>query len=120
MLRPSTAPRWKIAIRIFWRACAACAARAMKTGVNPRLTSAALPFLRKTLRVIMIVSPRNEGRAPFQLPFLELRRSQRQRDDLLRCRRLRNHLARGIRGAAGEQRLNRAVDGFCTGVRRER
>ena len=56
MLRPSTAPRWKIAIRIFCRACAACAARAMNAGVKPRLTSAALPFLRKMRRVIMIGS----------------------------------------------------------------
>ncbi len=53
MFRPSTAPRWKIATRIFWRASAACAVRAMNAGANPRLTRARLPFLRKTRRFII-------------------------------------------------------------------
>ena len=68
MLRPSTAPRWKIATRIFCRACAACAARAMNAGAKPRLTSARLPFLRKMRRVIMACS---------RLTSLEFRRSER-------------------------------------------
>src|SRR6187399_168111 len=56
MFKPSTAPRWKIATSIFFRASAACAERATNAGANPRLTIARLPFLRNTRRVIMVSS----------------------------------------------------------------
>src|SRR5688500_18249112 len=109
MLSPSTAPRWKIAIMIFLRACVACAARAMNAGVKPRLTSAAEPFRRKTLRVIMFRL----------LSLLEFRRAERQRDELLRGFRAADRLARRVTHLARQQRRDRVIDRRRGGVRRE-
>src|SRR4029434_8365466 len=54
----------------------ASAARAMNAGANPRLTSARLPFLRKTRRVIMTsapVRPKANGQRPkFSHPASQL------------------------------------------------
>jgi hypothetical protein len=50
MLRPSTAPRWKMATRSFRRDVAASAARVRNDGENPSYSIAAAPDFMKTLR----------------------------------------------------------------------
>src|SRR4051812_38255674 len=53
MLRPSTAPRWKMAISSRLRAVAASAARARNAGAKPSDTIAIAPDLMKRRRVVM-------------------------------------------------------------------
>src|SRR5436305_7445634 len=55
MLRPSTAPRWKIAISCLARPLlpAANAVRERNDGAKPRLTKANAPFFRKIRRETM-------------------------------------------------------------------
>src|SRR3954449_1874736 len=50
MFRPSTAPRWKMAISSLRRVLAAAAARPRNDGANPSDSIAIAPDFRKTLR----------------------------------------------------------------------
>ena len=73
-LRPSTAPRWKIAISCFERPEAATAVRAMNDGAKPRLTKANAPFFTKTRRDIMSEPQSEICTLPSEIsPSLELR-----------------------------------------------
>src|SRR4051812_236629 len=54
MLRPSRAPRWKIAIRRRFRASAAAATRVRNPGANPRESIAAAPDLMK-MRLFVVI-----------------------------------------------------------------
>src|SRR4030095_9853382 len=56
MLRPSTAPRWKIAISSFCRDAVAAAVRARNDGANPIVTIAIAPDFRKIRREVIQVS----------------------------------------------------------------
>src|SRR5580765_8931561 len=101
-LRPSTAPRWKIAMSRFARAAppAANAVRARNEGANPRLTRANAPFLTKTLREVMISSKLQAASCKLKSAIsssLKFRRAQRQRGHLLGARRFRDGGARGVR-----------------------
>ena len=54
MFKPSTAPRWKMAMSTFCLAAVTPATvLARNVGANPRLTSAIAPSLRKMRREIM-------------------------------------------------------------------
>jgi len=53
MLRPSTAPRWKIAINSLRRAPTAAAARPRNDGAKPSDSIAIAPDFKKTLRFMM-------------------------------------------------------------------
>jgi len=58
MLRPSTAPRWKMVISSFLRVAVpvADAVRARNDGANPIVTMAIAPLLRNTRRDVMRTS----------------------------------------------------------------
>src|SRR6516165_12168993 len=57
-LKPSTAPRWKIAMSCFARPLpCAYAVRARNDGAKPRLTRANAPFFRKTRRDVIASQP---------------------------------------------------------------
>src|SRR5262245_14441724 len=99
MLRPSTAPRWKIAISCFVlrEAPAANAVRARNDGAKPRLTRANAPFFRKILREVMF------------LPSLKFRRAKEQCDPLRRRRGLAGRRERCLRDVARERSFDRAL-----------
>src|SRR4051812_35308148 len=99
MFSPSTAPRWKIVTSTFLRGVSAAAAvRARKAGAKPRLTSARPPFLRKMRREYI-----------WNLPFLELRRSEHERDGLWGLVRFGDRGNRFRRHVAAEHTCNQRI-----------
>ena len=80
MLRPSTAPRWKIATRRRRRPAAAAAARARNDGAKPSDSMAIAPDFRKMRRMSWL-HPGLATRLPCRLEFraADLRRALRPR-----------------------------------------
>src|SRR5437867_5272866 len=109
MLRPSTAPRWKIATRTLRRPAAASTARNRKRGGAASATRAQAPDFTNVRRVIMwclrsfhrsprpstglrlarhraispLASPRGASRLALPSPPLEFRRAENERQQLL-------------------------------------
>src|SRR5436190_21299841 len=98
MLRPSTAPRWKIVTSTLRRGSTAATVRAMNCGAKPRLTNARPPFFRKMRRECMAA-----------LPFLELRGTEYERDGLRWLLRLCNRRLRGGGHIAAEHVFDQRV-----------
>src|SRR2546422_1822264 len=110
-LRPSTAPRWKIAISSFARAERpwANAVRARNDGAKPRLTTANAPFLRNTRRDVIICDLRGAAEAaPYvrRSTSLELRRAESERDHLRRARGLLDRRSSRLRHISAEHRID--------------
>src|SRR5450631_3729833 len=107
-LRPSTAPRWKIAISCLERPDAATAVRAMNDGAKPRLTNANAPFFRNTLRDNICISLATPERLAL-LSSLEFRCTERERHHFRRVGRLRNRRSGRLAGVAVQESRNHRV-----------
>src|SRR5882724_12389309 len=92
MLRPSTAPRWKMAMRTFGRAPGLCAqaVRTRKRGTDPRPSRARAPDFMNARRVPQLIA----------LPSLELGRAQHEGRDLFDV-----GIGTVVHGGAGDLRI---------------